>query len=151
MLELVVERLRLVAVDVINNLAHGIVNSFRSVGDVVVGHVRPGVPETKFFLQAVVLMLLSFALMPLFCPLLRLSSVCRVVIAADNILRHRACICVEHLIEGGELRLADCLFFSKHLTDAVAQPLEVYVEGMGNLCKVIIRKLNFARQTLVKV
>ena len=39
MLELVVERLRLVAVDVINNLAHGIVNSFRSVGDVVVGHV----------------------------------------------------------------------------------------------------------------
>ena len=42
-LELVVERLRLVAVDVINNLAHGIVNSFRSVGDVVVGHVRPGV------------------------------------------------------------------------------------------------------------
>lgn len=44
---MVVERLRLVAVDVINNLAHGIVNSFRSVGDVVVGHVRPGVPEAK--------------------------------------------------------------------------------------------------------
>ena len=40
---MVVERLRLVAVDVINNLAHGIVNAFRSVGDVVVGHVRPGV------------------------------------------------------------------------------------------------------------
>ena len=46
-LELVVKRLRLVAVDVINNLAHGIVNSFRSVGDVVVGHVRPGVTEAK--------------------------------------------------------------------------------------------------------
>ena len=46
-LELVVKRLRLVAVDVINNLAHGIVNSFRSVGDVVVCHVRPGVPEAK--------------------------------------------------------------------------------------------------------
>ena len=44
---MVVERLRLVAVDVINNLAHCIVNSFRSVGDVVVGHVRPGVPEAK--------------------------------------------------------------------------------------------------------
>ena len=44
---MVVERLRLAAVDVINNLAHGIVNSFRSVGDVVVGHVRPGVPEAK--------------------------------------------------------------------------------------------------------
>ena len=42
---MVVERLRLVAVDVINNLAYGIVNSFRSVGDVVVGHVRSGVPE----------------------------------------------------------------------------------------------------------
>ena len=47
MLELVVKRLRLVAVDVINNLAHGIVNSFRSVGDVVVGHVRPGVPDRR--------------------------------------------------------------------------------------------------------
>ena len=46
-LELVVKRLRLVAVDVINNLAHGIVNSFRSVGDVVVGHVRPGVTEAS--------------------------------------------------------------------------------------------------------
>lgn len=45
--EMVVKRLRLVAVDVINNLAHCIVNSFRSVGDVVVGHVRPGVPEAK--------------------------------------------------------------------------------------------------------
>ena len=44
---MVVEELRLVAVDVINNLAHGIINSFRSVCDVVVCHVRPGVPEAK--------------------------------------------------------------------------------------------------------
>ena len=44
---IVVDGLRLVAVDVINNLAHGIVNSFRSVGDVVVCHVRPGVPEAE--------------------------------------------------------------------------------------------------------
>ena len=42
---MVVERLRLVAVDVINNLAPGVVNSLRFVGDVVVGHVRSGVPE----------------------------------------------------------------------------------------------------------
>ena len=44
---MVVERLRLVAVDVINNLAHCIVNAFRAVGDVMVCYVRPGVPEAK--------------------------------------------------------------------------------------------------------
>ena len=44
---MVVERLRLVAVHVVDNLANGIINSFRAVGDVVVGHVRPGVPEAK--------------------------------------------------------------------------------------------------------
>lgn len=44
---IVVERLRLVAVDVINNLAHGIINAFRSVCDIMVCYVRPGVPEAK--------------------------------------------------------------------------------------------------------
>ena len=44
---MVVERLRLVAVDVINNLANGIINAFRVVGDVMACHVSPGVPKAK--------------------------------------------------------------------------------------------------------
>lgn len=43
----VVEGLRLVAVHVVDNLAHGIVNSFRAVGDIMVCYVRPGVPEAE--------------------------------------------------------------------------------------------------------
>ena len=113
-LELVVERLRLVAVDVINNLAHGIVNSFRSVGDVVVGHVRPGVPEAK----------------------------------GNSLARYlKFCADRGEGVPSGVHRHA----FRYRMPDDLAQPLEVYVEGVGNLCKVIIRKLNFARQTLVKV
>lgn len=38
---MVVERLRLVAVHVVDNLANGIINSFRSVGDIMVCHVCP--------------------------------------------------------------------------------------------------------------
>lgn len=44
---MVVEGLRLIAVYVVDNLAHGIVNAFRVVGDVMACHVRPGVPEAK--------------------------------------------------------------------------------------------------------
>lgn len=44
---MVIERLRLVAVHVVDNLAHCIINSFRSVCDIMVCYVRPGVPEAK--------------------------------------------------------------------------------------------------------